>query len=137
MKVGTAFPSKYLKAADLQGREVVVTIDSVEMANIGDDEDKLVVYFQGGKNNKGMVLNRTNANMITEIAGTDETDEWHGVKIKLYSCRVDFQGRRVDALRVDFPPKAPAESNGHRPLVTPNVAPNAPASEVSDDDIPW
>ena len=131
MKVGTAFPSKYLKAADLQGREIVVTIDSVEMANIGDDEDKLVVYFQG--KNKGMVLNRTNANMLTEIAGTDETDEWHDVKIKLYSCRVDFQGRRVDALRVDFPPKAKAESNGHGPLVTPT----APASEVSDDDIPW
>lgn len=135
MKVGTAFPSKYLKAADLQGREIVVTIDSVEMANIGDDEDKLVVYFKG--KNKGMVLNRTNANMITDIAGTDETDEWHDVQIKLYSCRVDFQGRRVDALRVDFPPKVRTEGNGHKPLVTPNVAPTAPASEVSDDDIPW
>src|SRR5689334_25343460 len=129
MKVGTAFPSKYLKAADLQGRDVIASIDYCEMANIGDDE-KLVVYFQG--KNKGMVLNRTNANMITEIAGTDETDEWQGIKIKLYSCRVDFQGRRVDALRVDFPPKVKAEGNGHRPLVTPNAAPTAQASEVSD-----
>lgn len=109
MKIGEAFPSKYLKASDLQGRRVAVTIHSVDMENIGDDTDKLVIYFQG--KDKGFVCNRTNANMIAEIIGSEETDEWTGQKIVLYSTKVDFQGRRVDAIRVDYPqdrPKAPS-----------------------------
>lgn len=132
MKISEAFPSKYLKAADLQGRRITATIDQVEMANIGDDTDKMVVYFVGKE--KGFVLNRTNANMIAEIAKSEETEDWHGVKIVIFPTRVDFQGRRVDAIRVDYP----AQSNGHaeRPLATPVQQP-AREREVGDDDIPW
>lgn len=105
MKIGEAFPSKYLKAADLQGRRVNVTIDSVEMQNIGDDTDKLVIYFKGKE--KGFVCNRTNANMIAEICQSEETDDWAGKQILLYTAKVDFQGRRVDAIRVDYPTGQP------------------------------
>ena len=31
MKIGSAFPGKYLKAADLDGRDVLVTMDTVVM----------------------------------------------------------------------------------------------------------
>ena len=37
MNIGDAFPSKYLKASDLQGREVAVTISHVEMTEIDGD----------------------------------------------------------------------------------------------------
>lgn len=144
MKIGEAFPSKWLKAADLGGRKIGVTIDSVEMANIGDDQDKLVVYFQG--QTKGFVLNVTNANMIAEIAGTDETDDWTGVKITLYSTKVDYAGKRVDAIRVDYPAQ-PATRNGQRarPLVTrATPPPREPGSDdvvngppLDNDDVPW
>jgi len=103
MDINSAFPSNYLKAADLRGGRVTVAIDSVVIENIG-DEDKPIVYFQGKE--KGLVLNKTNANMITEIAKSSETEQWPGVRVTLYSCKVDFQGRRVDAIRVDYPPKA-------------------------------
>lgn len=143
MKLSEAFPSKYLKAADLHGRRVVVTIDSLEMANIGDDTDKLVVYFKG--KDKGVVLNVTNANMIAEIAGTEETDEWLGKQIVLYSTKVDFQGRRVDAIRVDYPPApatAPATGNGQRSAPSTRSSTSTPTSEREvgaddDDQIPW
>lgn len=104
MKVSQAFPSNYLKADDLDGRRPLVTIKVVHMEDIGDDH-KPVAYFQG--KDKGLVLNKTNAIAITEIAGTDEMDEWTGVLIRLYATKVDFQGRRVLAIRVEAPPRQP------------------------------
>ena len=46
MRISGAFPSPYLKAADLQGRRVPVKILRVEMQDFG-DEAKPVVYFEG------------------------------------------------------------------------------------------
>ena len=63
MDINSAFPSNYLKAADLRGGRVTVAIDSVVIENIG-DEDKPIVYFQGKE--KGLVLNKTNANMVRD-----------------------------------------------------------------------
>jgi hypothetical protein len=100
MKLSEAFPSNFLKAADLQGRRVTVTISHVKFEDIGDDH-KPVVYFRG--KDKGLVLNKTNGNMIAEVAGNDDTDNWGGVAIVLYPTRVDFQGKRVDAIRCDRP----------------------------------
>ena len=93
-----AFPSKYLSSADLDGREPVVTIDRVVSENIGDDL-KLVVYFAG--KDKGVVLNKTNANAIADITGEDDTDAWKGHKIKLITVKVEFQGKRVPAIRIE------------------------------------
>ena len=102
MKLSQAFPSNYLKVTDLQNRRIAVTMDHVEFEEVGSDkEEKLVVYFEGKE--KGLVLNKTNATMIEEITGTDETDEWPGTKIVLKPAWVDFQGKRVPAIRVDSP----------------------------------
>jgi hypothetical protein len=100
MNINGAFPSSYLKAADLQGKRVTASIDKVVMEDIG-GEHKPVVKFQG--KDRGIVLNKTNAQMIAEIAGTDETDDWKGVKVVLYPTKTDFQGKRVDCIRVDYP----------------------------------
>ena len=103
MNIDNAFPSNYLKAADLGGKRVPVTIDRVEMEKLGED-NKAIVYFVSKA--KGLVLNVTNKNMIVEICGSAETDDWAGKKIMLYSCKVDFQGKRTDAIRVDYPADA-------------------------------
>ena len=103
MRTGDAFPSNYLKAGDLNGRAVRVTIESVTMEKIGDDR-KPVVHFVG--KDKTLVLNKTNSNRIQEATGTDEMDDWAGWAITLYACKVDFQGKRVDAIRVDDRPGA-------------------------------
>ena len=118
MNINSAFPSTFLKSADLGGRRVAVTIAKVSMEDIGDDH-KPVVYFTG--KDRGLVLNKTNAAMISEIAGTAETDDWGGVKILLYPAKVDFQGKRVDAIRVDYPtgaekPKPPVDDDDQIPF---------------------
>jgi hypothetical protein len=102
MKLNDAYPGNYLKADDLQGRQILVTIDRVQLEEMSNDKKKKPVCYFKGKS-KGLVLNKTNFCMIGEIAGTDETDEWGGNKITLKVAKVDFQGKRVDAIRVDYP----------------------------------
>ena len=46
MNIGSAFPSNYLRAADLQGREPTVTIDAVKMEDIGGDHKLLCTFRQ-------------------------------------------------------------------------------------------
>jgi hypothetical protein len=105
MKISTAFPSKYLKAADLQDRNVTVVMDTVELEDVGDNERKPVVYFQG--KTKGLVLNKTNARTIAAGYG-DDTAGWRGRPIMLFSAMVDFRGDTVEAIRVRMPPARPA-----------------------------
>lgn len=104
MRISSAFPSNYLKAADLQGHQVKVTIDRVETEVIG-TESKPILYFKGKE--KGMVLNKTNANNIAAAFG-DDTEEWDGAEIILFEAMVDFQGKTVPALRIRIPPRKPA-----------------------------
>ena len=100
MNINEMFPDKYLKAEDLQGRRVAVTISEVAAESIR-NEDKPVLYLKG--KSRGLVLNKTNAATIEEITGTPDTDLWGGKKIILYGTRVDFQGKRVPAIRIDPP----------------------------------
>lgn len=135
MKIGAAFPSNYLKAEDLRGRAVLVTIDTVTTEKIGDDH-KPVLHFLG--KDKGLVLNKTNANRIVEAVGSDETDDWEGWTITLYSCKVDYQGKRVDAIRIDDRPgasKAPSRQAASRP--EPEPADRDYPEPITDDDIPF
>jgi len=80
MKVSDAFKSNYFKVADLKGRRLLVEIEEVSFEEVGDDK-KLVCYFKC--QTKGLALNKTNASMIEEITGTEETDNWPGTKLIL------------------------------------------------------
>jgi len=100
MKISNAFPSEYLRAADLNGRNVMVVIDRTEMAELGGGDHKPVLYFKG--KDKGLVLNKTNANNIATVYG-DDTDDWEGKDIVLFTAMVDFQGKTVEAIRVRAP----------------------------------
>ena len=99
MRISSAFPSEFLKAADLDGRSVKVIMDRVEMRDIGGDH-KPILFFQGKE--KGMVLNKTNANNIAGVYG-DDTNDWTGKELVLFEAMVDFQGKTVAAIRVRTP----------------------------------
>lgn len=140
MKTSDAFPSNFLKASDLQGRAVRVVIEAVTMEKIGDDR-KPVLHFVG--KDKTLVLNKTNSNRIEEATGTDEMDDWQGWTITLYACKVDFQGKRVDAIRVDdrpgasVAPKKPERAAAQRASsFVDDGAPDAPPA-VTDEEIPF
>ena len=75
MKRDDVFPSKYLKAADLNGKPVTVTIKSAPYETLknpeGKEQGKTVLYFVGGK--KALPLNVVNWDSVAAICG-DDTD---------------------------------------------------------------
>ena len=131
MNINNVFPSKYLKAADLQGREFTLRIASIRMEDIGDDDQKPVLYFENAK--KGLVLNKTNANNCVVLYGA-ETDGWIGKPVTLYSAWVDFQGKSVEAIRIR---PAPGVTMGQHqrehstPLPPPDAAPPPSANPTA------
>lgn len=98
MNINDQYPSKYLKASDLKGREATVTIDRVDMESLAQGEKpKPVVYFLDKV--KGVVLNKTNAMNISGGYGA-ETDAWVGQVVILFPVWVDFQGKSTEAIRI-------------------------------------
>jgi hypothetical protein len=97
MKTSELFPSKWLKGDDLNGETPNVKIKAVTEEVVGrENETKHVVYFEGIQ--KGLVLNRTNSDIIETLYG-DETDDWAGQEVQLYSVPVSFQGRTTNSVR--------------------------------------
>lgn len=97
--INDVFPSKHLKAADLKGQTVRVTIDRYEFEMLGQGaqaQRKPVLYFRG--KDKGLVLNKTNANNIALMHGP-ELDDWAGCDIEMFPTMTDFQGKSVEAIR--------------------------------------
>lgn len=135
MKVSQAFPSNFLKADDLNGQAVTVTISSVDLEEIGqgrDKEEKLVLKFQG--KNKGMICNKTNANTIAKLHG-DDTDQWIGQRITIAPREVEFQGDMVLAIRVSLQKPAPM-SSAPRPAA-PVPAPEPQPAQPDPDEPPF
>jgi hypothetical protein len=129
-----AFPSKYVKASDLNGKAVVVTIDRVKYEKVGQNGDmRWVAYFTKGT--KGVVLNKTNCNAVAKIAQSTDTDDWAGKTICLYPCEVEFQGESVLALRVK-PANTRPKPIAAPPVVEPEPEPDFP-TDVDEDPVPF
>jgi hypothetical protein len=96
------FPSNYLTGEEIKDKgHIPVVIDRVVREDIGDDEQKPVIYFRGAR--KGLVLNRTNANEIATAYGRDYS-LWPGKRIEVFfDPRVEYKGRRTGGVRVDVP----------------------------------
>lgn len=140
MNINDAFPSKYLKATDLNNKTIKVTIRAVIEENVN-QKLQPVLYFQG--KDKGMVLNKTNAMTIAQMFGPD-TDGWQGGNIEVFSAFVDYQGKQVQGLRVRIPAQAPAAAPRQAPPArqpVPAEADNGPGSggydNGFDDDVPF
>lgn len=124
MRVGRAFPTKFLRVEDLDGNRVTVKISRVEIEDVGDGE-KPVIYFSGKK--KGLVCNKTNAETITEICGTDEMDDWAGITIVLKPDKTKYAGKTVPCIRI-------AEAAAGKAAAVPAKAKKpTPAVEVEAD----
>jgi hypothetical protein len=126
MKLNDAYPSRFLTAEDLNGKDIAVTIASVELEDIGQGHDKskkLVISMTGKK--KAFVVNKTNAGTIAKVLGTDETEEWVDRQIIIGPREVEFQGNMVWSIRVSLKKPATAAAK---------PAPAAPADDF--DDVP-
>ena len=114
MKLSAKFSSPYLKAVDIPRRRLRVTIGEFVDEWMGNPREcKTVVYFEGI--DRGMVLNKTNAETLQEAFG-DETDAMRGRVIDLVVKPGSFQGEDIDVVRIEVPAEQPAP----RRRATPN-----------------
>lgn len=132
--INDVFPSRYVQASDLQGRDHDLTIERFEMEQMADGETCPVIYFKG--HGKGLVLNKTNGRTIAGLYGPN-TDHWLGRPITLFPTQTDFQGRQVACIRVRM--HAPNASDGHSDLDVPPppADADAPAENPADDNFPF
>ena len=103
------FPSKYLKSSDLNG-DTPLTIKAVVVEDVrersGDTKEKAVPYFE--ELEKGLPLNKTNAQMIASLYGKD-LDERTGKMITLYVTSVSTPEGLKDGIRVRDSAPQPAQ----------------------------
>jgi hypothetical protein len=138
--------SKFLTAADYP-RPAILTIQMTSEDPIGEEQQvKPIVWFE--KVERGLVLNRTNMNMLIELFGL-ESDAWAGQRIEIFTDpNVTYAGRRTPALRLRAPqqrvapPVAPARGLQPNSVVMAPPArgpvPRVPPTEglVYDESIP-
>ena len=126
MKMSAAFPGKYIKASDLQGKAVLVTIANVKLEEIknqdGTSVTKPVLHFAGKE--MGLVLNLTNSQTISQYYG-DESDLWPGKPLEVFPSTTQFGSKVVDCIRVRVPV---AETAPVQPVAAPVGAPQTPAA---------
>lgn len=139
MNVDDLYPSKYLSAADLQGKEPTVTITQLTMEKMTDGQNKPCIFVNNRP--KGIILNKTNAMSIASMYGK-HTDGWIGKKIKLVKVWTDFQGKPVEAIRI-VPPSGDDGFDERGPgvamqsPVTVTSVGGQPSVQSGDDDIPF
>lgn len=140
MLISETFQSKYLKAADLKGRTIRVRISSISSETMDQNKIKPILFFEGAT--KGLVLNRTNSATLAHALG-DNTDNWIGQDINLFSQMVSFQGQMQPAIRVSVPetPTAQIGAQQFAPTlpaqpdrIIPNAANRPPAPSATFDE---
>lgn len=112
MDVSLLFPSRFIKSAEFQGRDVTLTIAAVVLEDLessdGATKRKGIVGFR--ETDKGWVLNRTNASCLAGMFGK-ETDQWIGKRVTLYPAvhKDSFTGEVGTAIRVRGSPDLTAD----------------------------
>jgi len=110
----TSYQSPWLKAEDLQGRPVIVTVDRVTVEDIrqrnGNKEPRVVVAFRG--KTKRLICNKTQAMTLADLARTEEFARWPGLTVVLAPGRTQSGQATI--------------------LIRPHVAQSEPSSPVVD-----
>jgi hypothetical protein len=114
------------------GKDVILTMKRVEVEQIpngrGGEEDKYILYFH--ETPKGLVLNKTNVKKIIELVGSDDTGDWDGVKVSLYTERIKAFGEMHNATRVKH---APQNNKQPAKVESPEIKPE-PTGAAHDDE---
>src|SRR5690242_5985035 len=90
------YPSEYVKAADLRGKDVTVIIDHLEWENLvmagGKRDRKVAVHLRsiaGKKLEKRWIIGKTVLRQISAALGEKDVAKWSNGKITMYptTCR--------------------------------------------------
>ena len=99
----------YLGAYALEpNQDLIVEITEVKTESVmnadGRNEECLVAHL---KDQKPLIVNKTNAKAIAKVCGSNYIEDWKGKQIALYISNVKAFGELVEAIRVrTVPPKA-------------------------------
>jgi hypothetical protein len=129
-----SIPSKYLKAADLDGKPHLVTIKKFSVEKT-DTEKFPCVWFS--EFDKGFRLNVTNGKKIEGIAGSANPARWSNARVVIFPTETELRGETVDCIRVRAP-KAGAKLPPP-PAAELDVADEEQHEgyEPTDDDVPF
>ena len=130
-----AFPSKWLKASDLEDKPHLWTVKKVAREKLQDGTYKLAVWFR--EESKPLLLNKTNAKSIEKATGSDDTDVWIGKRVVVFPTETEMGGETVDCIRIrapktgaKLPPPPPVEDEEPEENLRDDFVP-------SDDDVPF
>lgn len=131
-KTKEMLPSNYLKQADFD-QDYIVTVRKIEQKNIameGKPADlKWLAFFDEFE--KPMVLNSTNIQLMEKACKSDDTDDWLGKEIIVYTDpTVSYGGELVGGLRIK-PAQQAAPAKPRAAL--PAAATRSPARNESED----
>jgi hypothetical protein len=134
--------SKYLSKEDC-GPGILVTIESLAQEDLAMEgqpaEMKWVMQFAEPES-KPFVLNTTNAVLIAAALGSEETDEWIGRKIVLFSDpTVMMHGKAIGGIRARAPKNQPkqAAKSPVADVPSPKPKPEPIPYEAPEDDVPF
>ncbi len=110
------YPGRFIKAVDLKGKDVTLTIEKVVIDELVGDKGKEVkgiIWFVGKK--KQLVLNKTNGLCLKQMFGR-ETDAWHGKRVSIFPTLfgddpcIRIKGSPDIAADIDFELKLPRKA---------------------------
>lgn len=148
MHVSQLKESKFLKKEDCGQNGILVTIKEVTQENVAKEgapqELKYCLWVE--EQDKPLVLNSTNGQLIAVITGQEDTDFWPGHKVVLYhDPTISFGGKIIGGVRVRAPrgqaaaKKAPPAAQPARKL-PPSQQPQPEElaeQEGGDDSVPF
>jgi hypothetical protein len=108
-KISEMRESKFLKQSDV-GAGVLFTITGCRQHNVAVQgaEPELKWCLEFHESDKPLVMNQTNAQLCAHIFGSDDTDDWTGKKLVLYTDpNVSYGGKLVGGIRVRAPKNQP------------------------------
>ena len=121
------FPSNYICADDLKGRDHTLTIQEIVKEEVYDKKErkhvlKPALYFKDKK--KGLILNITCARIVQKLYGK-QIEDWIGKRITIYPTTEYNFGEEQDVVRVraTVPPSPPAPTPGMGAVTAPQAEP--------------
>lgn len=115
------FESDWLGSIDLGGKDLtlkIVLVEKAEVFNPATNKKSFKLAFRFDGQQKGMIVNRTNATTISKLYGT-EAEKWAGKSITLYptTCKVGRETTTCLRVREKVPGVAKQEPSNELTLV--------------------
>lgn len=124
--------SKFLKKEDVIPPKLV-TVAGYEQVNVAmqNEPAEMKYVLQFHELEKPLVLNSTNGQLIAQITGSEDFDQWIGKRIVLFvDPNISMGGKLVGGIRARAPKLAASAP-------APKPAPAPVPAEPAEDDVPF